>query len=258
MSSAPHRSSPAYRAIVVALIGLVPPAAGVRWLGTGQLDALGKGRVTVDEIVGVAALIGAWALLAWLCTAILLSAAATVPGRYGAVAGRYAAAVSPRLLRRLVAVLAGTAIVSGAAPALAAQGAPVAETSHAVTAVRTEPVAVTEHRVMHARWRTGHEAAAVRPGGGSAATAPALGRLGSRVVIADQTPLPSLDRPASATTVVVVPGDCLWTIAARHLGPGATNVDIATEWRRWYDANREVIGADPDLILPGQRLTPPT
>ena len=33
---------------------------------------------------------------------------------------------------------------------------------------------------------------------------------------------------------------------------------IAREWPRWYAANRAVIGADPDLIVIGQVLTPPS
>jgi nucleoid-associated protein YgaU len=61
-----------------------------------------------------------------------------------------------------------------------------------------------------------------------------------------------------APEVIVHRGDSLWAIAARHLGPGATNAAIAAEWPRWWAANRDVIGPDPDLILPGQRLTPPS
>ncbi len=62
---------------------------------------------------------------------------------------------------------------------------------------------------------------------------------------------------ASARPVVVRPGDTLWAIAAGRLGPGAGDSAVASEWPRWYAANRAVIGPDPDLILPGQRLTPP-
>ncbi|CAO5147575.1 LysM domain-containing protein [Frankia sp. AiPs1] len=58
--------------------------------------------------------------------------------------------------------------------------------------------------------------------------------------------------------VVVRRGDTLWTIAARHLGPDATKDQIAAEWPRWWAANSAVIGHDPNVILPGQRLTPPT
>ncbi|QES40778.1 transglycosylase [Streptomyces venezuelae] len=43
----------------------------------------------------------------------------------------------------------------------------------------------------------------------------------------------------------VRPGDTLSVIAARH----------GTDWRWVYAANRQVIGGDPDMIVPGQRLS---
>lgn len=60
------------------------------------------------------------------------------------------------------------------------------------------------------------------------------------------------------SVVVVRRGDTLWDITARHLGDGATDQDVAEQWPLWYAANRDVIGADPDLIHPGQRLVPPS
>ncbi|MET3770774.1 hypothetical protein ACJJV6_00680 [Arthrobacter nitrophenolicus] len=44
---------------------------------------------------------------------------------------------------------------------------------------------------------------------------------------------------------------------ANHLGHGASDVDIALEWPRWYEANKELIGQNPDVLLPGQILLPP-
>ncbi|MFI8349407.1 transglycosylase family protein [Streptomyces sp. NPDC085596] len=52
------------------------------------------------------------------------------------------------------------------------------------------------------------------------------------------------DRGAHRGGYTVREGDTLSTIAARH----------GVSWQRVYDANRSVIGADPDLIVPGQRL----
>ncbi|GAA4695961.1 hypothetical protein [Nocardioides conyzicola] len=66
--------------------------------------------------------------------------------------------------------------------------------------------------------------------------------------------LPLPDRATAAPTVRVVPGDTLWAIAARTLGPGATDAEIDACWRRLYDLNRAAIGPDPDLIHPAQRL----
>ena len=61
----------------------------------------------------------------------------------------------------------------------------------------------------------------------------------------------------SPPAVVVRPGDTLWAIAAHSLPVTATNAEIADACARWHDANRDVIGDDPDLIFPRQRLTPP-
>ena len=73
---------------------------------------------------------------------------------------------------------------------------------------------------------------------------------------------PSLDRPGAPVairraTYVVRSGDCLWTIAASHIGGRPGNTRVAGSWPRWYAANRAVIGADPGLIKPGQRLAVP-
>lgn len=86
-------------------------------------------------------------------------------------------------------------------------------------------------------------------------------------------PLPDLDRPASQASqvvspvdpqdpvatgrVVVRPGDSLWRLAARELPAGAGPARITTRWQLWYAANRGVVGADPDLLRPGQVLRPP-
>ncbi|GII99346.1 hypothetical protein Slu03_17240 [Sediminihabitans luteus] len=58
--------------------------------------------------------------------------------------------------------------------------------------------------------------------------------------------------------VVVLRGDTLWAIAARALPAGASDQAVAAASTRWFEANRDVIGTDPDLILPGQVLRAPT
>lgn len=57
--------------------------------------------------------------------------------------------------------------------------------------------------------------------------------------------------------VTVRRGDTLWSIVADRLGGSATIEQVAQAWPAWYAANRDVIGPDPDLILPGQQLHPP-
>ncbi|WP_406175575.1 transglycosylase family protein [Streptomyces canus] len=52
------------------------------------------------------------------------------------------------------------------------------------------------------------------------------------------------NRGASRGDYTVRSGDTLSKVAARH----------GTTWQKVYAANKDVIGADPDLIVPGQRL----
>jgi hypothetical protein len=69
--------------------------------------------------------------------------------------------------------------------------------------------------------------------------------------------LPGAVRHDVAPDHVVRPGDSLWRIAARLLGPDSPDQDVAEAMRALYRANRAAIGADPDLLLPGQHLELP-
>jgi nucleoid-associated protein YgaU len=67
-----------------------------------------------------------------------------------------------------------------------------------------------------------------------------------------------MDSPAHVEHVVVVrPGDSLWAITDRHSLPDATAAQLTRGWHGLYARNRAVIGDDPSLIHPGQRLTLP-
>jgi hypothetical protein len=70
-------------------------------------------------------------------------------------------------------------------------------------------------------------------------------------------------RPAAGServyrAVIVQRGDTLWSIARRSLPDRASDAEIARSCAAWFAANRDVIGSDPDLIIPAQRLRPPT
>lgn len=54
-----------------------------------------------------------------------------------------------------------------------------------------------------------------------------------------------------ARVYTVQPGDSLWAIAEHQYGIGA-------DWTRIYDANRGTVGANPNLIYPGERLSIPS
>jgi len=100
---------------------------------------------------------------------------------------------------------------------------------------------------------------------GHPASPPPVVRLVEGLPLPDRTtdgagPAPSSTAaPADGPTVIVGPGDCLWRLAEATLPVDATDAQISRRWHRIYALNRSAIGADPDLIQPGQRLRlPPT
>ncbi len=56
--------------------------------------------------------------------------------------------------------------------------------------------------------------------------------------------------PAAPQTYTVVKGDCLWNIAKKFYGNGGKYTAI-------YNANKSVVGGNPNLIYPGQVLIIP-
>lgn len=73
-----------------------------------------------------------------------------------------------------------------------------------------------------------------------------------KVTAAPETPRAAVTAPAPPTTqtYTVKSGDCLWNIAKKFYGNGAKYTVI-------YNANKGVIGGNPNLIYPGQVLTIP-
>ena len=52
------------------------------------------------------------------------------------------------------------------------------------------------------------------------------------------------------TIYTVVSGDCLWNIAKKYYGDGS-------QYTKIYNANKETIGANPNVIKVGQKLVIP-
>ncbi|HEY4314431.1 MAG TPA: hypothetical protein VGO19_02860 [Actinomycetes bacterium] len=209
----------------------------------GSLAAVrAPGPAPVDATTGCAAAIAAWGLLTWLATwtAVVLVAAAL--GGVGSGVHRAAVARTPGAARRLAAVLLGASLTSSplaTIPALAVERPPVTIT-RAGPSIGALPL--PDRPASPTGW-TRDRPAAPRHIGPSAPV--------------HLVSSPPRARPAGVGAVVVRRGDSLWDLAARHLGPDASAADIAAEWPRWYAANRHVIGPDPDLLLPGERLVPP-
>ena len=193
----------------------------------GDLQAEPTADARLDATIGLVAAAAALVLLTWLVASLamaLVSAALRAGPATSLVSdhGHLAERVTPRPIRRVAALLLGVGLV--AAPftsSAAAAGPPPGTESHNARCTTDRPAAPSPDR-----------------------------------------PAPSLDRPAASgdppRTVRVHRSDTLWGIASRHLGPGADDGQVARAWPRWHRANRSVIGADPDHLMPGQLLRPPT
>ncbi len=217
---------PARRLRCATVWGVVTVVAAVVVLGVTPL--LSQGAAAVAS--GALATTSFDVVLVWLCAAV----AAVVTGWLWVVATLVTLDAArglsrsrrgvPAGIRRGVLLLCGAVLTTGlAGPALAAGG-------------RADP----------------HAPAAVLAGL----------RLPERVgvsVIDRHVPRSPSPRPVARVprTLVVAPGDTLWELAARELGPGASSAEVAAAWPRLYDANRDLIGPDPGLIEPGQRLVVP-
>jgi nucleoid-associated protein YgaU len=116
--------------------------------------------------------------------------------------------------------------------------------------IREQNAQLAENRKKVEAARRKHlqeQAAAAAKAAAAAAAAPAAAAHAASQAAAKSAPAPAA--PA-AETYTVASGDSLSKIAKKHLGD-------AKRWREIYDANRQLIGDNPDLIKPGQKLKLP-
>jgi len=64
------------------------------------------------------------------------------------------------------------------------------------------------------------------------------------------TPRTRSDTKKVPVTLIVKPGDSLWKIAKLQYGDGS-------KWKQIYENNASVIGKDPNMIYPGQKIVLP-
>lgn len=307
------------------------------------------GPASMAELVVLGAAGATLALGLWLLLGVALELAALLPGRLGAAAASASRAVTPAIVRRVVAVSLGVGLSTGVAP-LASAAPPGPATDGALGRSAGHPVLVTSGATPQAGPQAGpgraeewpdpgfrpHASSSspspsprssapapsptpspdpsttpsaypsptaqpgpttslptsgptTRPttsptapaGAGPTGTGSTPGTSGPAATAAAPEPGWTPERPTSREVpdtwmiggmagrigvgaapsrraeVVVLRGDSLWSIAARDLGPGAADAEIAEAWPRWWAANRAVVGPDPDRLLPGQVLTHP-
>lgn len=183
----------------------------------------------------------------WLAAVTLATAYEVVTGASSAVVR----AVSPHLVRRLVAACCGLAV--GGAGSLAPASATPHETGEGASPTRSPSGSHVltglplPDRVLGAAPRLPTSAVRLRARGAH----PAYD--GDTVVM---TSASGPVRRRTPSTYRVRTGDCLWTIA-ENLLPAASGDEVDEAWRRIHHANRDAVGPDPDLLLPGTTLRLP-
>jgi nucleoid-associated protein YgaU len=184
------------------------------------VDAAGPDTV----VLGWAALL-AWLAWGWGVVGLVLTAASALPGALGALARLLLRAVLPAGARRGAAFALGIGLSLGA-PVLA-QAAPI-------------PAAAPD-------W--------------PATAVPAPNPPAQPAVDGAAAPEAPDWVLRSAGDHVVVRGECLWDIAAARLlqdtGRPPTDAEVAVAAHAWWRTNAAAIGSDPDLLHPGQVLSPP-
>lgn len=218
----------------VALAALTPDFAEMAAaLAAAQRTADSAGP---DVLVLSAAGLLAWAVWAWGVVGLALTAATALPGALGGLAGLLVGVVLPAGARRSAALALGVGL-SVATPLLVpATGVLALPTASAAEFVPDRPSVTARGAAAVPDWPA--------PMTGAVAAVP--------------------DWPAGpdvAGAHVVVRGDCVWHIAADRLsaslGRPPDDGEVAVAVQAWWLANADVIGPDPDLLLPGQILRPP-
>jgi LysM repeat protein len=209
-------------------------------------------EVGADRALAELAGAALWLAAGWLGLGLVAAIAGRLPGTAGRCAGLLGRALLPRAVRSLVAGSAGlgvllTPVVAGAAaqpstPTNPAPGISIPAPGWPVSPPGPSSVPPPVWPSTPAPAASPTDSAPPRPS--PVAPAPAAGR-------------PQPTSPEAGDRIRVRAGDCLWLIASRRLGPQAGAEQVAAEWPRWFAANKDVIGADPAVIRPGQVLRAP-
>ncbi|MET4588897.1 hypothetical protein [Arthrobacter sp. 754] len=255
----------------VLLLGLFLFLTGMGLMERWQQSAARRQGPDIDDLLGAVAVWAGLAIVGWWIVSVLLAAAAAVLAKYGrkraaVKAGRFC----PAFMRRLALAAFSVQLLSAplAQAAVPPAGPAWVPTQEVAVQAQWAPTAASEAMLGPGITDTPDPASptqqpaalppvepptpAVRPEWRPSAPVPDPGLLAAQPIRAAQ------GLPAPPREITVLAGDTLWDIASRQLGPTATDVDVALQWPRWYEANKSQIGESPHVLLPGQILKSPS
>ncbi|MFP3459395.1 hypothetical protein R5O87_00945 [Arthrobacter globiformis] len=247
-------------AVVILGLGVFLALTGSGIVNHWSRSAARQQALVFDDLLGLLALAAGLTVIAWWLLSLATAFASALLERTGHhAAARATGRFSPVFMRRLALAAVGVqllgaplaqadelpaaALSSNNGSSLSAAWAPLAEPRPDLPAGRSAGYGVTQRSVpdpgeLQPQWKP--RVPVVQPG------------------LVSSLPARATAEPANARGEVPVrAGESLWTIAARELGPSASELEVAARWPLWYQANLNVIGPDPNVLLPGQLLSPP-
>lgn len=250
-------------AAVILLLGLLLAATGSGMVQRWRSASAHHVSLGFEEQLGVVANTAGLVVILWWAMSLGIAVAAALLERGGKVRAASAAGkFAPGFMRRLALAAIGLQLLT--AP-LATAAAPPALPSAAATPAASAawiPTAVADTAGVPPATSTAQERSGPQPGTPAQTLAVANPQWQPFSPVVDPGLLagrpPRREQSADQSTEVTVrPGDSLWTMSARRLGPFASDLDIALDWPLIYQANRDIIGGNPHLLRPGQVLRLP-
>jgi hypothetical protein len=256
-------------ATVILLLGSFLAATGSNLMQRWHSASGRQQSLSFEDQLGIAATIVGLIVITWWAMSVAMAVAAALLERRGSTRAAAAAAkFSPAFMRRLALAAVGLHLITAPLASAATQSAESGTGQSAQTAVSaawlpapeaslpgsTDPAAAvpaTPSPVPAPPPVPAREGAGLDPQWRPSSPVVEPGPLAARRLRAQEP-------AAGGTEITVRAGDSLWSLSAAELGPFASDVDIAREWPRWYQANRALIGDNPDILRPGQVLRLPT
>jgi len=243
--------APLLRCVAVWLVVSTAVGPLLAWLGPDLAGAASATRhldqLAFDRALMLLAAVAVAGCAVWFW---LVTTAVAIEAAHGATYTT-AGLGCPASLRRLIFAACGLALATGlAAPAGATEAHSQPHTPHVASAQVLEGLPLPDRPSMHDAPRVEESPPAPHVG----PRHPGLPREDFSDEVSDRH---EAARPAPGETVRVREGDSLWSLAAATLPSDAGNTQIAERWHQIYELNHGVIGADPDLIVPGTSLDLP-
>jgi nucleoid-associated protein YgaU len=263
-------------ALLVLGLGCFLALSGAGLLVRWQHSASRRQSIAFEDLLGLVAIAAGLFIVVWWVVSLMAAFAAALFERTGrnraaALSGRF----SPAFMRRLALAAVGAQLIGAplahAAPpdvSLSSSSTAAVSAAWAPTAGQSASSPIPSFVRQSAKPSTPDAVGAGQSVPDARQPVPATSDVQPQWQPRPPVTAPRLVTSAPVRAALEVPGtvqhevavragDSLWTIAARALGPKASDVEIALEWPRWFEANKAAIGNNPDVLLPGQILRAP-